>query len=210
MSSEDDSSYCTIHLVRHGQTDWNIKKRVQGQTDIPLNKKGEKQAEEMGKKLSHIAFDAVFSSDLIRAKRTAEIITLEKRLVVQTTKALRERYFGKFQGQSLINKEIINLIDRYKRLTDPSVKQEIESDDFLIKRFILFLREIAVGYLGKKVLVVSHGGPMRLFLIHLGFDSYENFTEAKIDNLAYIKILCDGVDFFIKETFGIKKMCVER
>ena len=70
--------YCTIYFARHGETSWNVKKMIQGIKDIPLNKKGEEQAMMIGEKLKNIKFDAVFSSDLIRAKRTAEIILLEK------------------------------------------------------------------------------------------------------------------------------------
>jgi broad specificity phosphatase PhoE len=51
--------YCTLYLVRHGETDWNAKKIIQGITDIPLNKKGEKQAKELAQKLTHVKFDTV-------------------------------------------------------------------------------------------------------------------------------------------------------
>ena len=89
--------FCTIYLVRHGETDWNVKNIIQGQIDIPLNKKGENQALEIANELKDIHFDAIFSSDLSRAKRTAEIIATERKLAVVATKTLREMYFGKFQ-----------------------------------------------------------------------------------------------------------------
>ena len=196
--------FCTIYIVRHGETDWNVKRRIQGILDIPLNKKGEDQAKEMAEKLTNVKFDTVFSSDLIRAKRTAEIITLEKKLAIQTTKALRERYFGKYQGRSfLANKELIQLINNSKTAMGMEAK-EVEDDEKIISRLITFLREIAVTYLGKTVLMVSHGGAMRTLLIHLGFASYENFSEGGIDNLSYIKLKSDGVEFFIEKTEGIR------
>ena len=92
---------CTIYLVRHGETEWNEKKLIQGHSDIPLNKKGEIQAKQLGEKLKDIHFEAVFSSDLVRAKRTAEIMVLEKKLAVITTKALRERLFGRYEGKQV-------------------------------------------------------------------------------------------------------------
>ncbi len=197
-------NYCTLYIVRHGETEWNVKKIIQGHEDIPLNKKGEVQAKELSKKLRHIKFDAVFSSDLIRAKKTAEIIILEKKLAVQTTKALQERYFGKYQGRSFaVNNEMLRLINNLKMVTGRGAK-EVESDEMIISRLITFLREVAVTYAGKKVLVVSHGGPIRTLLIHLGFANYENLNEGQIDNLAYIKLKSDGVDFFIEKTEGIK------
>ena len=199
--------YCTIYLTRHGETEWNEKKLIQGIKDIPLNKKGEKQAIVLGKKLKNIKFDAIFSSDLIRAKKTAEIILLEKKLAVQMTKALRERYFGKYQGQSFEeekNKNIRDLINKLKSAPQSS-KNEVESDEAIIGRLFTFLREVAVAYQGKIVLVVTHGGPIKTLLIHLGWGTYENFSEGGIDNLAYIVIESDGVDFFIKETNGVTK-----
>lgn len=197
-------NYCTLYIVRHGETEWNVKKIIQGHADIPLNKKGETQAKELAKKLQHIKFDAIFSSDLIRAKRTAEIITLEKKLAVQTTKALKERYFGKYQGKSFaVNNEMTKLINNLKMVSGSGAK-EVESDENIILRLTAFLREIAVAYSNKTVLIVSHGGPMRTLLIHLGFATYDNFTEGQIDNLAYVKLKSDGVEFFVEETEGIK------
>jgi len=151
-----------------------------------------------------VKFNAVYSSDLIRAKKTAEIITLEKKLAVQTTKVLRERYFGKYQGRSFaVNNEMIKLINNLKMVKGEGAK-EVESDEKIISRLITFLREIAVTYAGKTVLMVSHGGPIRTLLIHLGFTSYENITEGGISNLSFIKLRSDGVEFFIEKTEGIK------
>lgn len=199
-----NKNYCTIYLVRHGETEWNVEKRIQGHKDIPLNEKGKAQAVMLGEKLKKIKFDAVFSSDLIRAKRTAEIILLEKKLAVQTTKALRERYFGKYQGRSFAkDNKMLKLVNNLKKVTGLGAK-EVENDERIIFRLITILREIAVAYVGKTVLVVSHGGPMRAILIHLGFATYDNLNEGKINNLSYIKLKSDGVDFFIEETDGIR------
>ena len=199
-------NYCTLYIVRHGETEWNVKKIIQRHEDIPLNNKGETQAKELAKKLRHIKFDAIFSSDLIRAKRTAEIISLEKKIVVQTAKALKERYFGKYQGKSFaVNNEMTKLINNLKMFSGPGLR-EVESDENIILRITTFLREIAVAYPKKTILVVSHGGPMRTLLIHLGFATHNNFTEGQIDNLAYVKLKSDGTDFIIEETEGIKTM----
>jgi len=87
-----------LYIVRHGETDWNVKELLQGHADIPLNKFGEEQAKQLAKKLTKVNFAIAFTSDLLRAKKTAEIIALEKKIVVRTTKTLRERYFGHFEG----------------------------------------------------------------------------------------------------------------
>lgn len=193
-------NYCTIYLTRHGETEWNAKEIIQGHSDVPLNKTGEKQAEELAKKLRTIKFDAVFSSDLIRAKRTAEIIILEKKLAVVTTKALRERLFGRFEGKHInkLRKILGELIlfskERQKKLS----LNGIENDQEVMKRFIPFTREVAVAYPDKNVLMISHGGLMRAFLSHVGF-KIPKYSERPIKNTGYLIIESDGVEFILKE-----------
>lgn len=203
-------NYSTIYLVRHGETEWNEKGFIQGHTDIPLNIKGEKQALELAKKLRTVNFSAAFSSDLLRAKKTAEIIALEKKLTIKTTEALRERYFGKYEGKhfSFLHKdEVKKLLSNYEKLarkSHPGV-ESVETDEELIKRFIPFIREVAVGYLGKNVLMVTHGGVIRWFLIHLGYANVKTLPPGSISNTAFVRLDSDGVDFFIKEVSGITK-----
>jgi len=201
--------YCQIYLVRHGETDWNAKGLLHGQTDIPLNKEGEKQAIEAAKKhFKKIKFAAIFSSDLVRAKRTAELIALEKKMAVETSALLRERDFGSFEGKHWheVEKELRMSINDFRVLSDEMAdKLGIESDEKMMERFLRFLREVAVAYRGKNVLIVTHGSVMRVFLIKLGYFSKEESRQVFIKNLAFIKVLSDGVDFFIKEVFGVEK-----
>ncbi|MBI2196766.1 histidine phosphatase family protein [Candidatus Daviesbacteria bacterium] len=200
-----NNNYCTLYLIRHGQTDWNAKGLTQGQTDIPLNSEGIKQAQTLGESLKNIKFNAMFSSDLIRAKRTAEIIALERKLAIKTTEALRERWYGEQEGK---NEQLLQKY--YKAWATLSRKEraafkpfpDYETNEELISRLIIFLREIAVAYPGKTILIVSHGGIIRAFLNHL---SEEIYLDGAISNMAYIKLESDGVDFFIKEMKGVKK-----
>ncbi|MDH7476378.1 MAG: histidine phosphatase family protein [Microgenomates group bacterium] len=206
------NNYCTFYIVRHGETDWNAKKLIQGQTDIPLNKKGETQAKELAKKLRRLKFSAVFSSDLLRAKKTAKIIALEKKLTVITKQVLRERDFGKLEGKShvwlqtwrkLLRLGIDNLTDEEKKQLIKT-HQGVESDESLMKRFIPFLRQVAIAYPRQNVLIVTHGSIIRTFLIHIGYFKDElDSLKSVIENSSYIKLISDGIDFFIKETKGI-------
>lgn len=82
----------------------------------------------------------------------------------------------------------------------------MESDEEAMSRFITFVREVAVGYAGKTVLLVTHGGVMRAFLIKIGFGTYDTIRPGAVQNSAYVKMLSDGVDFFISETQGIRKV----
>jgi broad specificity phosphatase PhoE len=199
---------CTIYLVRHGRTDWNDKKLIQGHINIPLNQEGKVTARELAQELRKIKFDKVYSSDLLRAKQTAEIIALEHQLEVATTEALRERCFGDFEGKSHdMFKKLDPILDSLDSKARYSYKfnsnMEMESDEEVMNRFITFLREIAVANPGKTVLVATHAGPMWMFLVKLGFYSYKGWIS--INNLAYIKLESDGIDFLVKETSGIEK-----
>lgn len=206
------NNYCTIYVVRHGETEANLKGILQGHKDFPLTKKGINQAQTLAKKLSKIKFDEAFSSDLLRAHRTAKIIALEHKLIVKTTEKLRERGFGHYEGKvySVINNDLKKMFEEYEKLSSEEkfkykFKPFIESDEELSRRMILFLREISVAYPGKKILVVAHGSIMRSVLIALGFALEEELELGAIKNLGYFKLESDGVDFFIKETEGIKK-----
>lgn len=88
----------TIYLVRHGETNWNAEKRMQGQTDIPLNDKGEQQATLCGAALKPEDYDVVISSQLQRAKRTAEIINQYLGLPFEVMEDFAERHFGDAEG----------------------------------------------------------------------------------------------------------------
>lgn len=202
--TKNGQNYCTLYIVRHGQTEWNVKELTQGETDIPLNSEGIKQAKKLRKKLKDLDYDAVFSSDLIRAKQTAETINLEKKLAIKTTKALRERRYGKLEGTPY--REMREFHDTWEKLNKTEREnyrpyEGYETDEEIIGRYITFLREVAVLYSGKNVLIVSHGGVMRVLLNHLTDNTY---LTGSISNLAYIKLESDGVDFFIKELMGIK------
>lgn len=212
MKNNETKKSCTLYLVRHGQTQWNVEHKFQGQGDSPLTDKGIEQAKQAAEKLKHVKFAAVYSSDLLRAKRTAEIITLEKDLALQTSKALRERSFGKFEGTStkaFFEKYGLKMRELTKaakhELQENHIDPTIESDESLITRFITFLREVSLANPGENILVVTHGGALRVFLSHLGYLDSLKDHDIYIHNTAIIRISCDGVDFIIKEVDGIEK-----
>lgn len=197
-------TYCIIYIVRHGQTDWNANQKIQGHSDNALNKTGEEQARSLAQTFKHINFDAVYSSDLIRAKKTAELILVEKKLALETSKLLRERRMGKLEGKHFSEMDSINKIwaglDKQQRLIFTPYRG-YESDGKIISRLITFLREIAVSRLKQTVLVVAHGGIMRVLLNHL-ID--KTFESGAVKNLAYIKLKSDGIDFFIEELSNVE------
>lgn len=89
-------------LIRHGETEWNLQKRLQGQKDIPLSKVGVNQAQQLGCYFHNqdINFEHVYTSDLLRAHRTAQLITdrmPNKKIIIEPN--LRERYYGELEGK---------------------------------------------------------------------------------------------------------------
>ncbi len=201
------NKFCTFYIVRHGLTDWNIQRRLQGHTDIPLNKQGEEEAIKMAKEyFKGVNFAMAFSSDLLRAKRTAQIIIQEKKIALKTTQLLRERDFGPWEGKKVkeLEKELRINIKDFRVLADDQLAQlRIETNEKVISRLITFLRETALAYLGRNVLVVTHGSVMRIFLEKIGYINKEQSKNLVIENLGHFILESDGLDFRLKQTVGI-------
>lgn len=208
---DNDKNYCTIYLVRHGESEWNVNDTIEGQKNSPLTEQGIRQAITTAQELKDIKFDAIFSSDLGRAQRTAEILKLERDLAIQTSHLLRERSYGHFEGGSVAEykKETKNLYEQFLKMSDEGkwtfkCSPEAESDEELFSRFITKLREIAVAAPGKTILLVTHGGGIRMFLMKMGYAKREELYPGAFSNAGYIKLLSDGIDFFIKEVKGLE------
>lgn len=87
-----------LFIFRHGETDWNKQKRFQGHTDIPLNSEGHAQAEALSEKLLEYEIQSILSSDLIRAKETAEAYLRKRRIPLHVDPRLRECFLGEAEG----------------------------------------------------------------------------------------------------------------
>ena len=90
----------SLCLARHGETDWNAEGRIQGQLDIPLNAQGHRQAAALAAALAGQDFQALYSSDLMRARLTALPLAQAHRLPLQPLPEWRERHHGRMQGQT--------------------------------------------------------------------------------------------------------------
>ncbi len=208
----EENNLCTLYIVRHGQTEWNKNHINMGQLDSPLTELGIEQAKETAEKLKGIKFDAIFSSDSDRAHNTAKILKLERELEIQTSKLLRERTYGHFEGKPdrEYKEAIKHLLEEAEKLTEKEqwtykFGDDVESDEELVNRFMVKLREISVAYPSKTVLVTTHGGCIRTFLRKTGTFTKEELPGGSFKNAGYVKVLSDGVDFFVKEVHGVRK-----
>ncbi len=200
-------NYCTLYLVRHGETEWNKNRTVLGQMDSALTPHGIAQVRATAEELKDVRFDAIFSSDSARAQRTAEIMRLDRDLAIQTSELLRERKYGRFEGSPSTEfyEATRDLLVEKEKLTEQEqwkfrFGEDMESDEDLVSRFIVQLREIAVSYPDKTVLISTHGGCIRMFLVRAGYAEYGKLRYFQ--NAGYAKVISDGVDFMIETAKG--------
>ena len=153
-----------ILIIRHGQTDWNAVKRLQGHSDIPLNETGLGQAQLLGRALGGEKFAAIISSDLLRALQTAEEIARWHGLPVLVDRSFRERSYGAFEG--LIHDEIrFHFPGSYPAWLAvdpdhvlPGGPRPSETIRSLHERATRAICGLGRRYAGKKIALVTHYG----------------------------------------------------
>jgi broad specificity phosphatase PhoE len=148
-----------IWLVRHGQTDWNLARRYQGQTDIPLNQTGIDQGKTLAQKISEEKFDAIYASDLSRAAATAQLLADALHMTIHTDVRLREIHQGVWEGMSLDEVQEKYADDFKHGAEDPTYSRAPggESVAEVAIRMASAADEIAQKHPNGKVLLVSHG-----------------------------------------------------
>lgn len=150
-----------VCLVRHGETAWNVERRLQGHLDVPLNQAGMRQAEALATALSGTRFDAVYCSDLSRARMTAEAASRALGHDPIFDEALRERHYGAFQGLSYTEASA-RFPGDYQRFMerDPGFAFPEGGESLLAfhARITTVLHRLAHRHLGCAILVVTHGG----------------------------------------------------
>lgn len=159
----------TIIFVRHGETLWNKEGRYQGQQDSPLSQVGLIQAEQVGEFLRKRSVQAVYSSDLKRAWLTATHIAKHHRLSPVMDPRLREMSFGIWEGKTRerVRQEYPELWDERGRDTLRTRIPGGELPSEVVERFGNFLEDEVAEALGQTIVVVSHGGALRLTIASL-------------------------------------------
>jgi broad specificity phosphatase PhoE len=179
-------------LVRHAETESNTRKILQGHADTPLTARGLEQAGRLAQRLTGRRIDAVYSSDLLRARRTAEIVMQGRDVVMQFDERLRERCFGEFQGRAVSDLESALKASGLTRDVFRPVAGENYGD--VEVRISAFLEHACARHAGSTVLVVSHSGTNRVILRKLLQRSTGELLRFDQDNTCVneIKISADG------------------
>ena len=165
-----------IYLIRHGETDWNVERKIQGQTDIPLNSNGKQQAEEAANEIANLKIDRIISSDLSRAKETAEIINKKVGAKITIDKRLREVNYGNYEGAQFDK----FTDEQWEIFNKTPEKIKGESRKQVYDRVKSLIDEIKDD---ENVLVVTHGGSLRMMLYYANnkdsfdMDSYNEFSK---------------------------------
>jgi len=153
-------SATTLVLVRHGETAWNVEGRIQGHLDIPLNEIGLAQAAAIGTRFGAENFDAIYSSDLIRALRTASPVVASPENDIIREWRLRERHLGVLQGLTG-GEAMVRQPDAWKVFKSRDANLALAGGESLgefSRRVVDFVEDVRARHAGRRVLMVTHGG----------------------------------------------------
>lgn len=159
-----------IYLVRHGETDWNKARRVQGSVDIPLNEYGIYLAEETAKGLKNVEFDLAYTSPLIRARKTAEVILEGRNILIIDEPAIQEMNFGAYEGMCISGENKAPESAEFTKFFSDTANfvpaEDGETVEQLLERTGTFLKRIVQKeeLKNKTVLLSTHGAAMTALL----------------------------------------------
>ncbi len=159
----------TIYLTRHGQTQWNLEKRLQGRENSPLTKEGVSRAEELAKRIEGLEIDAIYTSPIERAKKTAEIIRGKQQMPLIEVDGLMEMSFGAYEGELIetlkstdSNWNIEEIMKGNTEMCAPG-GEDLTS---LRARVGTAMQTIIQENRGKKVLIVAHGMTLKALMYY--------------------------------------------
>jgi len=177
-------------LVRHGETAWNAEGRVQGQLDIPLSPVGLGQAKAVASALKGESFDAVYSSDLVRVRQTAQPTAEQLKKNVLLDERLRERHYGVFQ--SITYSEAKERFPQdYARFRAKDLDFDFETGESLRAfnaRSLAAIDELVKKNPGRKLLVFTHGGVLECIYRHATGRGLTTPRDFEIPNAALNRV----------------------
>lgn len=178
---------CVLCLVRHGETTWNAEHRLQGHLDIPLNQNGHVQASATARNLASHRFSALYTSDLERARQTAQAVANLCGLTPIINAQLRERHYGAFQGLTY-DEARTRFPDDYARFAARDCISPLPGDGESLRAFELriatVLEALADRHRGEQILIVTHGGVLDIAHRHASGKALDAPRDFLIPNAA--------------------------
>ena len=191
-----------LYIVRHGQTEWNVLEKFQGQLNSPLTPEGIEKVKETAKELKNVNFEAGYTSQMGRTIATAEIIlennkyeqekTSDQKLKLQKLPELNEIHFGEWQGLTFKEtfvkypKEAHNYFYDVKNYNAKNIKGEELKDG--LERFLKGLEKIRKEQKSGNILIVTHGTVLELFFNHIQNREADDLDERKLIGNGQYKI----------------------
>ncbi len=173
-----------VLVIRHGQTDWNLERRIQGRTDIPLNQKGIEQAYKTSEKLKNEKIELILSSPLKRCKQTAEIIQQNQNVPIFFEDRLLEISYGEMEGR--FSKDFDNR-EGFGNIVKKKTFQGAETSKDFKNRVFKLLEEVK-SFKQKKILLVTHNEVCKAINLYFNkFDDECNLNNLGIGNCEVIK-----------------------
>lgn len=188
-----------IILVRHGETDWNIQKKFQGSSDIPLNERGRRQAGYAAEALKGEQIDAAYSSPLMRAMETGKIILGDRDIPLVPCEGLREICVGEWEGLTVdeINLRYPGKYELWRKHPSQIKFNDLQGETFeqVQYRAIRTFQRIAAANYGRTILITSHMVCLDMILLYLAGYEIDELWQHPIANAALNIVECgeDGI-----------------
>lgn len=165
------TSSTTLALVRHGETEWNAERRVQGRSDNPLNETGRSQVRAAAEVLRDSEWDFIVSSPLLRARQSAQILSSALGVpIIRVVPLLTERDYGPAEG--------LQDGDELRALRIPGGFRGAETEADVARRATAALRELVTEHPDARIIVVAHGGLIRITVNELSGSRITTVTNA--------------------------------
>ena len=205
-----DKETLKLYIVRHGETEWNVIKRFQGQLNTPLTEKGIEKLKETEKELENVTFEEVYTSELERTVNSAEIILNENRgyknnkLKLKKLAELNEVHFGVWQGLKYEEvflkypEEANNYFYNVKNYKAENVEAENLKD--ALKRFLRGINKILDNHKSGNILIVTHGTVFEMFINYVENSSIFDIDERTLMGNGDYKIFSYEDGKFQEET----------
>lgn len=183
-----------LWIVRHGVTRWNQQDRYQGSSDVPLNRRGRKQALQLAERLADQKIKAIYTSDLARAVQTAKIIAARVQLPVVRDPRLREINFGDWEGKTFAEIQYAQpkLLSQWLAEPESITSPRGEAFGDFLNRVRALFQELGARYPQGTMVLVTHAGPAGILIcLALGKEP-KDFWRFKVDPGSISEVLVGG------------------